>query len=59
MWELAAGFFVDLPRLNRVAGFFGEKGGVKVMKKYIFVTPARLTCKPNSDSPLPDFIGND
>jgi hypothetical protein len=26
------------------------------MKKYIFVTPEELTCKPNFDSPEPDFV---
>jgi hypothetical protein len=26
------------------------------MKKYIFVTPEDLTCKPNNDSPEPDFV---
>jgi hypothetical protein len=26
------------------------------MNKYIFVTPEGLTCKPNIDSPEPDFV---
>jgi|WetSurMetagenome_2_1015567.scaffolds.fasta_scaffold450762_1 hypothetical protein len=26
------------------------------MKKYLFVTPEGLTCKPNFDSPEPDFV---
>jgi hypothetical protein len=29
------------------------------MKKFVFITPERMTCQPNSDSPQPDFVDMD